>query len=200
MDDALVSQAFALECVAVALKARVSVEERRDGRLVLGRKVRVPTINSIRQQRRDGFSISDIAKINGVSRDTVYKHLAQVFPSENAERVCQALKQIFEHVGGVPTRIVFDNAAGVGRRVCGGVRTAELFGRFAAHYGFAYSFCNPNSGLCFTTLIFRLGLRWKPWTKRGPGGRHAPQPARGGWGQPLRPHPFHVERPIPVRV
>lgn len=43
MDDALVSWALALECVAVALKARVSVEERRDGRLVLGRKVRVPT-------------------------------------------------------------------------------------------------------------------------------------------------------------
>lgn len=39
MDDALVSRAFALECVAVALKARVSVEERRDGRLVLGRKL-----------------------------------------------------------------------------------------------------------------------------------------------------------------
>ena len=42
---------------------------------------------------------------------------AQVFPSENAECVCQALKQIFEYVGGVPTRIVFDNATGVGRRV-----------------------------------------------------------------------------------
>lgn len=39
MDDALVSWAFALECVAVALKARVSVEERRDGCLVLGRKL-----------------------------------------------------------------------------------------------------------------------------------------------------------------
>lgn len=38
MDDALVSWALALECVAVALKARVSVEERRDGRVVLGRK------------------------------------------------------------------------------------------------------------------------------------------------------------------
>lgn len=39
MDDVLVSRAFALERVAVALKARVSVEERRDGRLVLGRKL-----------------------------------------------------------------------------------------------------------------------------------------------------------------
>ena len=43
MDDTLVAWALALECVAVALKARVSVEERRDGRLVLGRKVCVPT-------------------------------------------------------------------------------------------------------------------------------------------------------------
>lgn len=71
---------------------------------------------------------------------------AQVFPSENAECVCQALKQIFEYVGGVPTRIVFDNATGVDRRVCDGVRTTETFAAFAAHYGFAFSFCNPYSG------------------------------------------------------
>lgn len=71
---------------------------------------------------------------------------AQIFPSENAECVCQALKQVFEHVGGVPVRIVFDNATGVGRRVCDAVRTTETFSAFAAHYGFAYSFCNPESG------------------------------------------------------
>lgn len=71
---------------------------------------------------------------------------AQLFPSENAECVCQGLKQVFEFVGGVPARIVFDNATGVGRRVCGGVRTTETFTAFAAHYGFAYSFCNPDSG------------------------------------------------------
>ena len=39
--------------------------------------INMSTINSIRQQRRDGFSISDIAKMDGVSRDTVYKYLAQ---------------------------------------------------------------------------------------------------------------------------
>lgn len=50
---------------------------------------------------------------------------AQVFPSENAECICQALKQIFEYVGGVPVRIVFDNATGVGHRVCDKVRTTE---------------------------------------------------------------------------
>lgn len=33
---------------------------------------------------------------------------AQMIPGENAECICRALKQIFEHTGGVPTRIVFD--------------------------------------------------------------------------------------------
>ena len=72
--------------------------------------------------------------------------IAQVFPGENAECVCQALRNIFEHVAGVPRRIVFDNAAGVGRRVGDAVRVTEMFSAFAAHYGFAYSFCNPHSG------------------------------------------------------
>ena len=72
--------------------------------------------------------------------------IAQVFPGENAECVCQALRNIFERVAGVPRRIPFDNAAGVGRRAGDAVRTTETFSAFAAHYGFAYSFCNPYSG------------------------------------------------------
>ena len=72
--------------------------------------------------------------------------LAQVYPSENAECVCQALRNVFEFVGGVPVRIVFDNATGVGRRVCDSVRTTELFSAFSAHYGFDFSFCNPYAG------------------------------------------------------
>ena len=39
--------------------------------------INMSTVNSIRQQRRDGFSISDIARMNGVSRDTVYKYINQ---------------------------------------------------------------------------------------------------------------------------
>ena len=35
----------------------------------------MPAINSIRQLRRDGLSITDIASATGVSRDTVYKYL-----------------------------------------------------------------------------------------------------------------------------
>ena len=72
--------------------------------------------------------------------------LAQVFPGENAECVCQGLRNIFEYLSAVPARIVFDNAAGVGRRVCDVVRTTELFSGCAAHYGFDYRFCNPRSG------------------------------------------------------
>ncbi len=72
--------------------------------------------------------------------------LAQVFPGETSECVCQALRNVFEHVGGVPTKIVFDNATGVGRRVGGGVRTTELFAACSAHYGFRFGFCNPRSG------------------------------------------------------
>lgn len=70
----------------------------------------------------------------------------QIFPGQNAECVCEGLKKIFEYIGCVPTRIVFDNATGIGRKVKDDVRTTELFARCAAHYGFDYSFCNPNSG------------------------------------------------------
>lgn len=70
----------------------------------------------------------------------------QAFGGETAECVCQGLKTIFEHVGGVPARIVFDNASGVGRRVRDRVTLSDLFLRFKCHYGFSVSFCNPESG------------------------------------------------------
>lgn len=46
----------------------------------------------------------------------------------------------------MPTRLVFDNATGVGRRVGEAISTADTFERFAAHYGFSFTFCNPRSG------------------------------------------------------
>ena len=46
--------------------------------------------------------------------------LAQLMPGENAECTCQALLDLFEWLGGMPERIVFDNAAGVGHRSSGG--------------------------------------------------------------------------------
>ena len=70
----------------------------------------------------------------------------QVFGGETAECVAQGLKDIFHHIGGVPLRLVFDNASGVGRRVGDKVTFSELFLRFKCHYGFSVSFCNPASG------------------------------------------------------
>ena len=72
--------------------------------------------------------------------------LTQVFGGETAECVCQGLQDIFESIGGVPTRLIFDNATGVGRRIGDQVRLTELFKRFKVHHGFELSFCNPASG------------------------------------------------------
>lgn len=74
--------------------------------------------------------------------------VACLTPDENAECTCAALRWLFERLGGVPRRIVFDNAAGVERkRRDGEVRYTELFTAFRAHYGFDSILCNPYSGL-----------------------------------------------------
>mgnify|MGYP000706771189 FL=1 len=74
--------------------------------------------------------------------------LVQLMPGENAECTCLALRDLFEWLGGVPERIVFDNAAGVGHKGYGErePRLTHLFQAFQAHYGFDCSFCNPYSG------------------------------------------------------
>ncbi len=70
----------------------------------------------------------------------------QLFAGQSSECVCQGLRDIFEHVGGVPTRIVFDNATGAGRRRGAKVTEADLFARMRAHYGFEATYANPRSG------------------------------------------------------
>ncbi|MFC4602056.1 IS21 family transposase [Cohnella hongkongensis] len=70
----------------------------------------------------------------------------QLFGGETAECVTQGLRDIFHRIGGVPGRLIFDNASGVGRRVSDNVQMAELFLRFKAHYGFDVTFCNPYAG------------------------------------------------------
>lgn len=71
---------------------------------------------------------------------------SRLMPGENAECTCQALRNLFEWLGGVPERIVYDNAAGVGRKWFDGIRLTRLFQAFQAHYGFEYTFRNPYSG------------------------------------------------------
>ena len=70
----------------------------------------------------------------------------QMFGGETAECVVQGLQDIFWHIGGVPRRLIFDNASGVGRRIGDRVRLSELFMRFKCHYGFEVTICNPYAG------------------------------------------------------
>ena len=70
----------------------------------------------------------------------------QVFGGTTSECVCQGLEDIFDYIGGVPALMVFDNATGIGRRVCEEIHMAELFRRFRLHYGFEARFCNPHQG------------------------------------------------------
>ena len=70
----------------------------------------------------------------------------QFFLGESAECVCQGLTDVFNYIGGVPHTLIFDNATGVGRRICQTIIETELFSRFRMHYGFALRFCNPEAG------------------------------------------------------
>lgn len=72
----------------------------------------------------------------------------QLFKGENQECLLEGLKAIFNHVGGVPTAIWFDNMSTAVAKIKGqGQRDlTQGFLRFMMHYGFKSNFCNPNSG------------------------------------------------------
>ncbi len=70
----------------------------------------------------------------------------QAYPGETAESVCHGLRVIFEHIGGAARELIFDNAAGAGRRRGEKVVESTLFGAFRAHYRCAARYCNPYSG------------------------------------------------------
>lgn len=71
----------------------------------------------------------------------------QVSVDETAESLCDALIRIFEFIGGVPPRILFDNmsSAVVHIEAHGRRQLSEIFLRFTMHYRFAAVFCNPDS-------------------------------------------------------
>jgi len=72
---------------------------------------------------------------------------AQICRFETKECLCEALQQIFEYIGGVPPRILFDNmsSAVVHIEEHGKRKLTEMFMRFAMHHGFKAEFCNPDS-------------------------------------------------------
>ena len=71
----------------------------------------------------------------------------QVCRNETKECLCEALLKIFEHIGGVPFRILFDNmsSAVVHIGADGNRKLTEMFMRFTMHHRYKAEFCNPDS-------------------------------------------------------
>ena len=72
----------------------------------------------------------------------------QLFKGENQECLFEGLIAIFEHIGGVPQKIWFDNASTMVTKILknGERNLTDGFLRFVAHYRFEYAFCNANAG------------------------------------------------------
>lgn len=72
----------------------------------------------------------------------------QLFPGENAECLFEGLVNIFEHIGGVPHEIWFDNMSAIVTEIRSGADRllTERFLRFTAHHGFSPVFCNKGQG------------------------------------------------------
>ena len=91
--------------------------------------------------RRSGkFFVLDFPYSNG--------GFIQLHQGENTECLLESMKAIFEHIGGVPTEIWFDNTSTIVKTIIsGGDReVTERFTRFQEHYGFTPIFCNPDAG------------------------------------------------------
>ena len=76
------------------------------------------------------------------------KGYLQLFKGENQECLFEGLKAIFEHIGGVPERLWFDNASTIVTKILkdGARELTADFLRFMAHYRFEGAFCNANAG------------------------------------------------------
>lgn len=94
---------------------------------------------------------------NGITYDGYYFNISypysnagytQLFKSANQECLLEGMKAIFEHVGGVPLTIWFDNMSTAVKKIkeYGQRDLTKGFLRFMIHHGFQSNFCNPDSG------------------------------------------------------
>ena len=66
---------------------------------------------------------------------------------QNEESFLDALVRVFQHFGGVPRRVIFDNGKVAVKDGFGAhARKQSGYAALAAHYGFEAVFCNPASG------------------------------------------------------
>jgi len=71
----------------------------------------------------------------------------QVFFSQNLESFLEAQQLMFDHFGGVPRRLIFDNAKVAVKEGFGlHAKATDGYAAFAAHYAFRTDFCNIASG------------------------------------------------------
>jgi len=72
---------------------------------------------------------------------------AQVCRYETKECLCEGLIRIFNFIGGVPVRILFDNMSSAVAHVeeHGNRKLTDMFMRFTMHHRFKAEFCNPDS-------------------------------------------------------
>lgn len=71
----------------------------------------------------------------------------QAFYSQNIESFLEAIQRMFEYFGGVPRRLVFDNAKVAVKEGFGlHARATDKYALFSAHYSFKPEFCNIASG------------------------------------------------------
>jgi len=72
----------------------------------------------------------------------------QIFKGENLECFMEGMISIFNHIGGVPQDIWFDNASIMVTKVLKDEKRCltEAFIRFMNHFGFNAIFCNPAKG------------------------------------------------------
>ncbi len=71
----------------------------------------------------------------------------QAFYSQNMESFLEAQQRMFDFFGGVPRRMIFDNAKVAVKDGFGlHARPTDAYAAFAAHYAFKTEFCNIASG------------------------------------------------------
>ena len=94
----------------------------------------------------------------------------QLFKGENQECLFEGLISIFEHIGGVPPRIWFDNTRTIVTKVLkdGGRTLTDDFIRFSEHYRFEAVFCNVEAGHEKGNVEGKVGYHRRNWLVPAP--------------------------------
>jgi transposase len=89
----------------------------------------------------------------------------QLFKGENQECLFEGLISIFEHIGGVPSRIWFDNTRTIVSKILkeGGRTLTDDFLRFSEHYRFEPVFCNVEAGHEKGNVEGKVGYHRRNW-------------------------------------